>query len=133
MTMDRHCANASSAAVDGMASTAVCRRLRTSALADAFRASSKEPKGTVTDAGSAMESGSLPRNPAQHEAGSAFAKAHHAQDECSSKCPGSESSLLDFVSAVLWPCRTLYSCWIWPRPGLDLVMTWPSHSQLARA
>ena len=63
MTMDRHSASAGSAAVGGMRSTAACRRLRTSALAGASRASSKEPNGTVTDAGSAMESGSLPRSP----------------------------------------------------------------------
>ena len=81
MTMDRHSASAGSAAVGGMRSVAACRRLRTSELAGACRASSKEPKGTVTDAGSAMESGSLPRSPAlEHqrlEAGSRKKSHNH--------------------------------------------------------
>ncbi len=64
MTMSRHSASAGSAAVGGMRSIAACRRFRTSALAGWLRASSKEPKGTVTDAGSAIDSGSLPRRPA---------------------------------------------------------------------
>ena len=64
MTIFRHSASAGSAAVGGMRSMAACRRFRTSALAGWLRASSKEPKGTVTDAGSAIESGSLPRRPA---------------------------------------------------------------------
>ncbi len=64
MTMARHSASAGSACVDGILSTAALSRLATSALHFSFRTSSKEPKGTVTDAGSAIDSGSCPRRPA---------------------------------------------------------------------
>lgn len=58
MTMERHSARAGSACVAGILSTAALRRFATSWLPASFSTSSKLPNGTVTDAGSAMDSGS---------------------------------------------------------------------------
>lgn len=69
MTTSRHLASAGSAPVAGMSATASFSAAATALLAGAWSANSKEPKGTVTEAGSAIDLDSLPLKPASQTGG----------------------------------------------------------------
>ena len=64
MAMSWHFCSCASAWAWGMSLIAASSRFLTSALSLLPRASSKAPNGTVTEGGSLMLSGSLPRSPA---------------------------------------------------------------------